>query len=114
MILAIPITINETDNNTSMNDVVILGYVITIMANIIVKAPSIILEILDDLLDDLDKIPIPNLSIPIAKSAIASSVIINPTAINICEITKPEIITEIIQRTICKIRNAEGFLSVLS
>lgn len=112
MILAIPITINETDNNTSMNDVVILGYAITIIDNIIVKAPSIILEILDDLLDDLDKIPIPNLSIPIAKRAIASSVVINPTAIKICEITKPEIITEIIPRTICKIRNAEGFLFV--
>ena len=114
MILAIPITINETDNNTSMNDMVILGYVITMIDSIIVKAPSNMLEILDDFVDDLDNIPIPNLSIPIAKRAIANSVVINPAATKIFEITKPEIITETIPRDICRIRNPEGFLSIRS
>ena len=38
MILSIPIIINETDNNTSMNDVVILGYVIAMIDSIIVEA----------------------------------------------------------------------------
>ena len=114
MILAIPITINETDNNISMNDVVILGYVITMIDNIIVKAPNSMLKILDDFVDDLDNISITNLSIPIAKRAIANSVVINPAATKIFEITKPEIITETIPRDICRIRNPEGFLSIRS
>ena len=71
-------------------------------------------RLVDDFVDDLDKIPIPNLSIPIAKRAIANSVVIYPAATKIFEITKPEIITEIIPRTICKIRNPKGFLSIRS
>ena len=81
---------------------------------IIVKAPNSMLKILDDFVDDLDNISITNLSIPIAKRAIANSVVINPAATKIFEITKPEIITETIPRDICRIRNPEGFLSIRS